>query len=76
MAVLRLITNSYFHRRLHQQVGGLVALEDAIDTLSQEVVRVQAAQLHPQQRDGVVPIQRDDGVVTNLLARHQDRWGS
>ena len=30
-AVLRLITSSIFGRRLHRQVGGPLALEDAID---------------------------------------------
>jgi hypothetical protein len=46
---------------------------DATRLRSHEVAQLQAAQLSVQQRDGVVVIQPDDDVVTNLLARRQDR---
>ena len=38
-------------------------------------MRLQGVQIHVQQRDGVVRIQSDDDVVTNLLARLQNRLG-
>src|SRR4051812_19745054 len=41
----------------------------------QEIARLQAAQLYPQQRDAVGP-RRDDGILAHLLARHQDRFGT
>ena len=38
LAVLRLITSSIFGRRLHWQVGGLLAFEDAIDVAGRATV--------------------------------------
>ena len=63
MAVLRLITSSILRRRLHRQVGRLLALEDAIDIAGRA----------PMQVDRIGPV-GDKTSICDETALKVDRW--